>query len=191
VKHAWLVAIAGAVGFAGNEAVARYRMRVGRQIGSAALVADGLHARTDALTSLSVIVAAAGAAVGWRWADPVVGLAITVMILRVLADAAREVFARILDGVDPQLVGDLERSLSGTPGVCGVGRLRVRWVGHSLQADCEITADDGLTLVQAHRLAHDAEHRLLHAVPRLAGAIVHVHPAGPVAAAHHATTAHH
>ena len=191
VDHLWLVAGAGVVGFAGNEAVARYRIRVGQAIGSAALVADGLHARTDALTSLSVLAAAGGATVGWRWADPVVGLAITVMIARVLLAAARQVFARILDAVDPALVDDLEHTLAATPGVREVGQVRVRWVGHALHADAAISAGPDLTLVDAHALAHDAEHRLLHAVPRLAGAVVHVHPAGPTGAAHHATLAHH
>jgi cation diffusion facilitator family transporter len=191
VEAVWLVAAAGVVGFAGNEAVARYRIRVGRAIGSAALVADGLHARTDALTSLSVVAAAGGAAAGWRWADPVVGLAITVMIARVLLTAAGQVFARILDAVDPTLVDQLEHCLAGTPGVDAVGQVRVRWVGHALHADAAITAGPALTLVDAHALAHEAEHRLLHAVPRLAGAVVHVHPAGPAAATHHAALAHH
>ena len=71
------VAVAALVGFAGNEWVARYRIRVGRAIGSAALVADGLHARTDGFTSLAVLLGAGGSALGWRLADPVVGLAIT------------------------------------------------------------------------------------------------------------------
>jgi cation diffusion facilitator family transporter len=191
VQQVWLVAAAGVVGFIGNEAVARYRIRVGRAIGSAALIADGLHARTDALTSMSVLAAAAGARAGWRWADPVVGLMITVMIARVLVSAARQVFARILDAVDPALVDDLERTLAATPKVNDVGQVRVRWIGHALHADAAITADDDLTLIDAHALAHDAEHRLLHAIPRLAGAVVHVHPAGPTGAAHHATLAHH
>jgi cation diffusion facilitator family transporter len=191
VRQVWLVAAAGVVGFVGNEAVARYRIRVGRAIGSAALVADGLHARTDALTSVSVVAAAAGSAVGWRWADPVVGLAITVMIARVLLAAARQVFARILDAVDPALVDDLEHALAATPGVAEVGQVRVRWVGHALHADAAVTAAGDLSLVDAHALAHDAEHRLLHAVPRLAGAVIHIHPAGPDGAAHHAALAHH
>ncbi|HZB48393.1 MAG TPA: cation diffusion facilitator family transporter, partial [Mycobacteriales bacterium] len=80
-----LVAVAGLIGFTGNELVARYRIRVGRHIGSAALVADGLHARTDGFTSLGVLLSAGGLALGWRWADPVVGLGITVAILVVLA----------------------------------------------------------------------------------------------------------
>src|SRR5215207_3311574 len=115
VTHLWAVAGAGLIGFLGNELVARYRIRVGRRIGSAALVADGLHARTDGFTSLAVLLGAGGVAVGWRWADPVVGLLITVVILFVLKDAAREVYRRLMDAVDPALVDQVETTLRGTP----------------------------------------------------------------------------
>ncbi len=103
------VAAAALIGFVGNELVARYRIRVGRKIGSAALVADGLHARTDGFTSLAVLLGVAGVAVGWNWADPVVGLLITVAILAVLRQAAREIYWRLMDAVDPSLVDQAGR----------------------------------------------------------------------------------
>jgi cation diffusion facilitator family transporter len=177
VTHLWWVAAAGLVGFAGNEVVARYRIAVGRRIGSAALVADGLHARTDGFTSLAVVAGAAGVGAGWRWADPVVGLLITVAILLVLKDAAREVYRRLMDAVDPGLVGVAERALAGTPGILGVGALRMRWVGHHLHAETDVLVSDSLTVVQAHAIAVEAEHRLLHAVPRLTAATIHTDPA--------------
>jgi cation diffusion facilitator family transporter len=120
------VAAAALIGFVGNEWVARYRIRTGNRIGSAALVADGLHARTDGFTSLAVLIGAAGAALGWRLADPIVGLAITAAILLVLRDAAREVFRRIMDAVDPALVDTAEQALREVPGVHEVGELRMR-----------------------------------------------------------------
>ena len=123
------VAVAALVGFAGNEVVARYRIRVGRKIGSAALVADGLHARTDGFTSLAVLLGAGGVALGWKWADPVVGLVITVAILAVLYQAAREIYRRLMDAVDPALVDQAEQTLQATPGVLGVGLVRLRWGG--------------------------------------------------------------
>src|SRR5205814_10403112 len=119
VTHLPAVAIAAALGFAGNELVARYRIKTGRRIGSAALVADGLHARTDGFTSLAVLAGAGGGAIGWRWADPVVGLLITVAILFVLKDAAREVYRRLMDAVDPALVDQVETTLRATPEVLG------------------------------------------------------------------------
>jgi cation diffusion facilitator family transporter len=178
MSHIGWVAAAGVVGFAGNELVARYRITVGRQIGSAALVADGLHARTDGFTSLAVVAAAGGAAVGWQWADPVVGLAIAAAILSVLWGAAKEVFARLLDAVDPGLVDQAEVALRDTDGVRDVGWVRLRWVGHSLTAEADVEVDPGLSVVDAHTIAHAAEHRLIRTLPRLTRATIHAQPSG-------------
>ncbi|WP_225849133.1 cation diffusion facilitator family transporter [Streptomyces sp. HPF1205] len=190
VTHLWAVALAALAGCAGNEWVARHRVRTGRRIGSAALVADGLHARADALTSLAVLLGAGGSALGLRWADPVTGLLITVAILSVLRGAAREVYRRLMDCVDPALVDAAERALLGVDGVLGVGQVRLRWIGHTLRAEADIVVDAGLTVVAAHQLAVAAEHALVHAVPRLTAATVHTdHP--PHGADPHAPLAHH
>lgn len=192
VQHVPAVAIAALVGFAGNEWVARYRIRVGRDIGSAALVADGLHARTDGFTSLAVLLGAGGSALGWQLADPLVGLAITAAIALVLRDAAREVFRRVMDAVDPALVDRAERALLEVEGVRGVGELRLRWIGHRLRAEVAVVVDGDATVRQAHAIAVDAEHALLHAVPRLTAALVHADPAPlPGETDPHLTLAHH
>jgi cation diffusion facilitator family transporter len=186
-----VVAVAALTGFAGNELVARYRIRVGREIGSAALVADGLHARTDGFTSLAVLIGAGGVAIGWKWADPVVGLAITAAILVVLYQAAREVYRRLMDAVDPVLVDQAERTLRATPGVLDVGLVRLRWVGHELWAECEIAVDGDITAVAAHEIAVNAEHALLHTLPRLSAALVHTDPQARQGADPHAVLAPH
>jgi cation diffusion facilitator family transporter len=185
VTHLPYVAAAAVLGFAGNEIVARYRISVGRRIGSAALVADGLHARTDGFTSLAVLAGAGGAAIGWRWADPAVGLLITVAITFVLKDAAWAVYRRLMDAVDPALVDEVEQTLRSTPGVVGVSEVRLRWIGHELRAECSIAVPSRATVVAAHAIAHDAEHRLIHALPRLTAAAVHAEPAGADRAAPH------
>ncbi|WP_084713184.1 cation diffusion facilitator family transporter [Streptacidiphilus rugosus] len=195
VSHLWAVAVAAGVRFVGNEWVARYRIRTGRRIGSAALVADGLHARTDGFTSLAVLVGAGGAALGLRWADPVVGLLITFAILMVLRDAARQVYRRLMDAVDPAQIDAAEHALGQVEGVLRVGSVRMRWIGHALRAEADIVVDPHLTVVRAHGIAVAAEHALIHAVPRLTAATVHTdhlpdghgHGADPHAAlAHHA-----
>jgi cation diffusion facilitator family transporter len=178
LQHLWALTGAALIGFAGNERVARYRIRTGRRIGSAALVADGQHARTDGFASLAVLLSAGAAALGWRWADPVIGLAIAVLIGHVLVEAAGTVLRRLLDGIEPALLDDAEAALAGTPGVSGIGSVRLRWTGHRMRAEAEIAVAPSLTVAQAHAIALDAEHRLTHALPALAAATVHLDPAG-------------
>jgi len=174
------VLFAGLVGFAGNELVAVYRIRVGRRIGSAALVADGLHARTDGFTSLAVVAAALGVLAGYPLADPIVGLLITVAILAVLRGAARDIYRRLMDAVDPELVDQADRVVRRVVGVEDVAELRLRYIGHALRAEISIVVDAALDLRSAHQLAHEVEHELLHQVPRLSAAIVHAEPgSGP------------
>lgn len=186
------VAAAGFVGFAGNELVARYRIRVGRRIGSAALVADGIHARTDGFTSLAVVAGAGGVAAGWKQADPVVGLVITIAVLMVLKNAARDIYRRLMDSVDPDLVDAARDTLAGVPRVFRVDRVRIRWVGHELLAEADIGADASLSLSEAHAVAEEAEHRLLHELPRLARATIHLNPCSPDGSRDpHTITAHH
>ncbi|MEU4496414.1 cation diffusion facilitator family transporter [Streptomyces sp. NPDC023998] len=192
ISYLPVVAAAAVIGFLGNEWVARYRIRVGRDIGSAALVADGLHARTDGFTSLAVLLGAGGAAIGWQLADPIVGLAITAAMLLVLRDACREVFRRIMDAVDPALVDAAEYALEELPGVRAVSELRLRWIGHRLRAEVAVVVDGELTVHEAHQVAVDAEHALLHAVPKLTAALVHADPAPvPGAPDPHLDLAHH
>ena len=176
VQNLGWVALAGLVGFVGNELVAGFRIREGRAIGSAALVADGHHARTDGLTSLAVVVGAGGVALGWDWADPLVGLLIAVAILLVLRTAARDVFRRLMDGVDPAVVEQAEQVLAADPAVLAVRRVRLRWIGHELHADAELDVPSGLSLADAHGVAHRAEGELVRTVPRLRGAVVHAYP---------------
>jgi cation diffusion facilitator family transporter len=177
IQHLGWVAAAGLVGFIGNELVAVYRIRVGRQIGSAALTADGLHARTDGFTSLAVLIGAGGVALGFPVADPIVGVVITVAILAVLRTAVRDVFRRLLDAIDPELVDAAEAALAAEPGVTAVRSVKMRWIGHRIHADAELDIDPATSLTDAHRIAHEAEHTLTHAVPKLSSALVHAYPA--------------
>lgn len=178
VTHLWAVAAAALIGCVGNEIIARYRIRVGHRIGSAALVADGLHARTDGFTSLAVLFGAAGVALGWREADPIIGLAITVVILGVLRSAVRQVGARLMDAVDPDLVGQASVAVTSVDGVDDVRDLRIRWIGHTLRAEVDVTVAADLSLIEAHELAHHAEAHLLDQVRRLTAATIHISPAG-------------
>lgn len=191
VSNLWVVGLAGLLGFVGNEVVARYRIVVGRRIGSAALVADGLHARTDGFTSLAVLLGAAGVALGFPAADPIVGLLITVAILFVLRDAGKEIYRRLMDGIEPDVLGAAETAARSVAGVDDVAELRLRWIGHSLRAEVGVVVDAALSLQQAHTLCHHVEHALIHQVRRLTAATVHPEPRPADAPTSHDAIAHH
>ncbi len=186
-----IVLAAGLIGFAGNELVALYRIRVGRSIGSTALVADGYHARTDGLTSLAVVAGALGVAAGYPLADPLVGLFITAIILVVLKQATGQMFGRLMDAVEPELVEQVETIAASVPEVQSVDRLRLRWLGHALEASVAITVDCDMTVSEGHRVSEEVRHRLLHEVRRFDTAVIHVNPCDHSGEDPHALTRHH
>lgn len=184
----WVIA-AGIVGAAGNEFVARYRIKVGREIGSEALISDGQHARSDALTSLAVVVAGIGAAFGAAWVDPVAGIVVAGAMLWLLGRTARRMLRRLMDGVEPAVVDDVEDSIRSVPGVRDATDLRVRWHGHQLNVAVSICIDPDVTVHEGHDMAHEVEHALHHRFTFPVQAIVHVEPHGHAGA--HDATAHH
>lgn len=177
IRHLAAVAIAGTVGFLGNEVVAGYRISVGRRIGSAALVADGQHARIDGITSLGVVLGALGAAVGWHRADPVVGILISGLIVVVLVGTVRDVGRRLLDGVDPELVSRSETALAGVVGVRAVDHVRLRWVGSRLRAEAVIRVAPGLSMIGAEEIAQAARAAVAAALPPRTEIGIHPRPA--------------
>lgn len=185
------VAFAAIVGFVGNELVAQYRIRAGKRIGSAALVADGYHARTDGFTSLAVLFGVLGVWLGFPLADPLVGIGITVAILFILKDAAVQIWRRLMDAVDPEIVSRLEIAAREAEGVENVSAVRVRWIGHNLYAEVLVTANCELNLNDAHAVAERARHAMLHAAPKLAEVTVHVDPCGHDGRKPHLALAHH
>lgn len=188
----WVLA-AGVAGAVGNELVARYRIRVGRRIGSAALVAEGQHARVDGLTSLAVVAGVAGVWLGVPQADAVVGLLIAGVILWILVGSARQVLRRLMDGVDEGTVESIEAVAAAVPEVRSVDRVRARWSGHRLEAEVDVGVDGALTVERGHAIAEHVHHELLHQVPHLSYAAVHVNPVlhGRPAELAHQLTAHH
>jgi cation diffusion facilitator family transporter len=186
----WLAA-AALIGFAGNEFVAQYRIRVGRRIGSAALVADGQHARADGLTSLAVLASAAGVWAGLPRADAVIGIVISLAIAHIAWETGRAMWERLMDAVEPGLVAAVEATAGGGPGVEKVQRLRVRWIGHHLTAELHLVVDEDMATHESHRLAEEARHTLFHAHPSLTDITVHIDPCGHGDVHRHALTSHH
>ncbi len=177
VTFLWAVVAASIIGFIGNEAVAQLRIRVGNEIGSAALVADGQHARTDGLTSLAVLFGAIGVWLGYPLADPVVGLIISITIFWIVWDSGKTIFTRLLDGVDPAVMDEIRHSAEHVPGVREITDVKVRWLGHRIHAEINITVDAALSVAQGHAVAKEYRHELLHHLKYLSDATIHVDPA--------------
>ncbi len=190
VEHVWAVAAAAVVGAIGNELVAIYRIRAGRKIGSAALIADGHHARIDGLTSLAVLGGALGVWLGFPLADPIIGLVITAVILKIVWDSARAVFTRVLDGVDPAYAEGIKHAAEHVAGVKEVTAVRARWLGHRLYSELNVTAEGSIPLKEAHLLAKEVRHSLLHHLEYLSDAIIHVDPNDEPGLAYHAINDH-
>ena len=165
---------AGVVGFAGNELVALYRIRVGRAIGSAALIADGRHARADGFTSLAVAASAVGAWLGFERADPIAGIIVGIVILRVMWSAAGDIYGRLMDAVQPELVDEIESVAISVKGVLSVNSCQVRWMGHRVRADISIGVDSRLAVRDGHTVGEGVRKTLQRKVRFLDEAFVHV-----------------
>jgi cation diffusion facilitator family transporter len=162
----WLAA-AGIVGFLGNEIVAVFRIRVGRQMNSAALMADGYHARTDGLTSLAVVLGAAGVWLGYPLADPIIGLLITMAIFGIVWQSSRAVLTRMLDGVEPEVLDEIRHASEHVPDIQRLVDVKARWLGHRLHADIVIAVDANLPLAEANGIAATLRRRLSQHMPEL------------------------
>jgi cation diffusion facilitator family transporter len=184
------LAAAAIIGFVGNEAVAIFRIRVGRQIGSAALIADGYHARTDGWTSLAVLAGAVGVWLGYPLADPVVGLLIAAAILVIVWQSGKAVFTRLLDGVEPEAVLEIRHAAREVPGVETVSEVRARWLGHRLHAEVNVAVDPELSVAEGHAITREVNHQLLHHLSYLDGAVIHVDPVQEAGEDHHRISAH-
>lgn len=173
------VAVAGVVGFIGNEVVAVFRIRVGRQMNSAALIADGYHARTDGLTSLAVVVGAAGVWLGFPLADPIIGLLITLAIFAIVWQSSKAIFTRLLDGVEPHVVDDIRHAAQHISDIHDVMDVRARWLGHQLVAELDITVSSDATISQADTIAAELERELVDHVPALQSAHIRIRSSQP------------
>lgn len=178
------VALAGLIGFVGNEAVAVFRIRVGREINSAALIADGYHARTDGLTSLAVVAGALGVWLGFPLADPIIGLVITATIFGIVWQSARSVLTRMLDGIEPGVLDEIDHAAAHVSGIRRVVEARAHWVGHRLVVDMTIALDDGTLLAAANAIADRLRHELADRLPALAEARI-VFASSEAASDHH------
>jgi cation diffusion facilitator family transporter len=190
IGYLWAVIIASVIGFLGNEAVAILRVKVGKEIGSAALIADGYHARVDGLTSLAVLFGALGVWLGYPLADPIVGLLITAAIFRIVWESGKAVFTRLLDGIDPEVIDEIKQAVNHTTGVHDVTEVRVRWLGHRLHAEVNVAVSPELSVEKGHEIAKEVRHQLLHHLRYLSNATIHIDPVNASGEEHHRISEH-
>lgn len=190
VSYLWAVIAASIVGFVGNEAVAIFRIRVGREIQSAALIADGYHARVDGWTSLAVLFGTLGVWLGYPLADPIVGLIITAAIFAIVIQSGKSIFTRMLDGAEPQVIEQIRQVAAHVPQVKEVSEVRARWLGHRLHAEINIAVNPQMTVAEAHAVATEVRHQLLHRLRYLSLVVIHVDPADQSGEAHHRIEGH-
>jgi cation diffusion facilitator family transporter len=185
VGYLWAVAAASIIGFLGNEGVAIFRIKVGKEMGSAALIADGYHARTDGIASLTVLLSVIGVSMGYPLADPIIGIFMTVLILRIVWESAPAVFTRLLDGVEPDVPDKIKGQAKQTKGVEDVSEVRVRWLGHRMHAELNVAVGQKLSVEDGHNIANQVRHDLLHKLKFLSGVTIHVDPANASGEKHH------
>ncbi len=174
IHHLGALAVAALIGFVGNELVALFRMRVGREINSAALIADGQHALADGLVSLAVLFSAIGVGLGYAWADPVIGLVITALLLKIVWESGQTIFTRLLDGVEPEVIDTLRHAAEHVAEVDSIESIRARWLGHRLYAEVDIVVSGDLTVNQGQRIAKAVQAELQEHIPYLGGTGVRV-----------------
>ena len=184
------VAAASIIGFLGNEGVALLRIKVGKEIGSASLIADGYHARFDGWTSLAVLFGAVGVWFGYPLADPVVGAGITVAILFIVWESGKAVFTRMLDGVEPEVLDEIIHTAHHVSGVTEAGEIRARWIGHHLHVELNVAVRSHISLTKGHEIAKEVRHQLLHHLKHLGDVIVHIDPENKAGETHHRIPEH-
>ncbi len=176
VEHLQAVAIAAIIGCIGNEVVAQFRMKVGKEIGSAVLIADRYHARVDGITSLAVLIGAIGIWLGYPIIDSLIGMLITIGILKIVLDSSKLVFTRLLDGVEPEVIDKVMTITESVEGVYEVTDLRVRWIGHRLHAEINVSVDSSLSVEGGHEISNKIREKLLENFSYLSGTTIHIDP---------------
>ncbi len=190
LENLWAVALASIIGFLGNEIVAIFRIRVGKEIASASLIADGYHARADGITSLTVLFGVIGVYLGYPLADPLIGILITIFLFRIVWQSGKSVFTRLLDGVDPEIIDNIKLALTHVPGVQDVTEVRIRWLGHRLHAEINLAVDPELSVEEGHEIAKKAQNHLLYHLKYLSYATIHIDPVSASGEAYHNMSEH-
>jgi cation diffusion facilitator family transporter len=123
-----------------------------------------------------VLAGVLGVGLGYPLADPIVGLVITVAIFGIVIQSGKQIFSRMLDGVDPHVIDEIRHAAAHVPAVKAVTDIRARWLGHRLHAEVNITLPSDISVRDAHAIAEEVRHQLLHHLKFLSLVVIHVDP---------------
>lgn len=154
---------AAIIGMVGNLAVSRYKAHVARQINSVTMAAEANHSWLDTVSSFGALVGLIGVALGYRWADPIAGFAVTVFILHVCWEVTSEIVGHLMDGVEQEHIEAAQRAASAVPGTLDV-RVRGRWMGRSLTLEVAGQVPAEMSVAQAEETGRAVEDAVRGAV---------------------------
>ena len=163
-SHVGLGIAGAALGIAGNQVVARYKLIVGRRIKSATLVADARHSWLDALSSAGALAGLVAVSLGFRLGDPIAGLAVTLFICHVGYEVTKDVLHRLADGVDPAVITAAETAAGSVDGVIHA-HARARWTGRTLRVEIEGWVDPDLTVTNADAIGQQVAQAIASQLP--------------------------
>jgi cation diffusion facilitator family transporter len=187
-----LAIAAGVMGGLGNEIVARYRLKVGSEIHSHALMAEGHHARVDALTSFGVVIGLTFVWLGFPLGDPLAGLIITLFIFSIVLEVGKDLLTRIVGKTEDHELDEIRTIARCVEGVKEVGSIRLQWLGHRCFAEMCVAVSPLMSVIEAHTITENVRHDLLHRVSALVDVTIHADPYSPESNdSFHDLTAHH
>jgi cation diffusion facilitator family transporter len=164
-SHLGVGMIAAVIGVVGNQWVARYKLKVGREIKSAPLIVDARHSWLDAVSSAGALLGLVGVAGGFRQADPIAGFAISLFIVRIGLEATRDVVVRLMDAQDEELADAARAAAREVVGPGGVGDVRVRWLGRQVEVRLVVRLPGNLALADVGRTTRTLTATVQHRVP--------------------------
>jgi cation diffusion facilitator family transporter len=191
VTHTDLIIVAGIIGFIGNEFVAKYRIKTGKKIGSAALAADGKHSMIDGITSLGVVASAISVKLGFSTLDPIIGILISILIFGIVIQSSKTVIQRVLDIIDPEMVNSIEYTVKNLEGIKSVHDIKARWIGHELHFEIAIAVDNNLSVQEGHQIAIYVQNKLMKIFPHLKSISIHVDPVSLIGEERHIENIYH
>ena len=172
-------AIMAFVGIIINFSISEYIIRIGKEINSPAIIADGKHQKTDIFSSIAILIGVAVSNMGFPILDPIVGLVIGLLIVKTAFEIAKENIDNIMGKVPSQkLIKQVKEVADSTPRAQNAHNIKVDYQGSYATVYLHIEVDGNLSLNESHKIVHTVENNILKEIPEIKSAMVHACPIG-------------